>query len=455
MAFFTMETEIFKDIYGSREMRAIFEEENYLQSMLNFEVALAKAQSGLGMIPASAAEEIARKGTTRNVSLQRVAEINRQIQLYTVAVVRAFAEVCDDGAGEYIHYGATSQDLIETALVSRVKDAMDVLEKKLSRLLQVMLELAKQHKDTVIAARTHGQQALPTTFGFLMAGYADMVYQNLEKLRESRKRVLVGSCSGAVGAGQSFKAVAGDAALQLEEQVMQILGLGAPVICPQPNNARWTELLNLLACIGQTFEKIGEDLYTMQRTELNEIAEPFDTANQICSSTMPQKRNPIYAEMMPPFAKKLMSNAHAMMSTHHRDARHFTPLYMFDLLIPESFVLTDTLLEAALFIFSGISVNSEGMKKNLHISGGLITSEALLFALARKTGKKQTSMEIVHRLAMHSFENDIPFSQACATDEEVAKYFSMEEVEDILRPENYTGFSAPIVDKVIEKYSSQ
>ena len=234
--------------------------------------------------------------------------------------------------------------------------------------------------------------------------------------------------------------------------VMDRMGLGTPLVDIQPDNNRWAELLNLLGLIAQTFEKMGEDLYTLQRTEIAEVAEPFDTENQICSSTMPQKRNPIYAEMMPPFAKKVISNASAMMSSHHRDFRHYTPFYMYDLLIPESFLLVDTMLNAGKIIFGGILVNKDKMKEILDLTGGLLTSEALLFELSKKTGKKETGMAIVHRLAMYAFENNIPFVDVCMEDKEISEYFSKEEVKKILAPENYIGISREVVDEVVETY---
>jgi adenylosuccinate lyase len=451
MAIYTMETEMFKSLYASPEMKSIFEEENYLQTMIDFEVALAEAQAGLGMIPAKAADEIKKKGCVKYVSLKRVGEINNEIQLFTVAVVRAFKEACEGGAGEYIHYGATSQDMIETSLACRVREALDITEKKLKDLLKTLVCIAEKHKNTLIAARSHGQQALPSTFGFIVAGYADMVYLNIERLREARKRILVGSCTGAVGTSSSFYAIAGEKVVNLEKLVMDKLNLGTPVISQQPNIAKFSELLNLLGLIAQTFEKIGEDLYTMQRTEIAEVAEHFDIENQICSSTMPQKRNPIHAEMMPPFAKKIISNAQAMMSSHHRDARHFTPFYMYDLLIPESFLLTDTIINAAQYFFGGIQVNENKMKETLYLTRGLLTSEALLFALAKMTDKKETAMAIVHRVAMYSFEANVSFIDACTADKEIAQYFSKEEIIKILDPENYIGIATKIIDDVINQ----
>jgi adenylosuccinate lyase len=156
--------------------------------------------------------------------------------------------------------------------------------------------------------------------------------------------------------------------------------------------------------------------------------------------------------MMAPFAKVTIANAAAMMGSHHRDARHFTPFYLYDLLIPESFLLVDTMLNAGLTIFSGIQVNVEKMKETLDLTGGLMTSEALLFELAKKTGKKETGMAIVHRIAMYSFENNKPFIDTCLEDEEIAKYFTKDEIKKILAPENYIGIASRIVDQVVNEY---
>ena len=452
MPFYIMETEMFKNFYSSPEMKRIFEEKNYIEAMIKFEVTLAEVQAELGMIPKEAAAEIKAKGSTEYVSVEKVAEINNKIKLFTVALVREFKSVCEGNAGEYIHYGATSQDLIETALAYRVKEALNIIENKLKNVLKLLLNLAKEHRETLMTARTHGQQALPATFGLMMASYASMIHNHLERIKEARKRILVGSLVGAVGTSASFYAIGGDKILPMQKMVMDRMGLGTPLVDIQPDNNRWAELLNLLGLIAQTFEKMGEDLYTLQRTEIAEVAEPFDTENQICSSTMPQKRNPIYAEMMPPFAKKVISNASAMMSSHHRDFRHYTPFYMYDLLIPESFLLVDTMLNAGMIIFGGILVNKDKMKETLDLTGGLLTSEALLFELSKKTGKKETGMAIVHRLAMYAFENNIPFVDVCMEDKEISEYFSKEEVKKILAPENYIGISREVVDEVVETY---
>jgi adenylosuccinate lyase len=213
---------------------------------------------------------------------------------------------------------------------------------------------------------------------------------------------------------------------------------------------RFTEFMNLLLLLAMTFEKISEDIFLQQRNEVGELEEPFDTAHQIGSSTLPQKRNPVLCEAVMAWAKKIRSNAAALADTHMRDSHDITGFYMEDLIIPETCLLTGSMLNYMKTIFQGLVVKKDAMRKNVELSNGLIMNEALMFALSKKTGKKQTAHHILHTAAMESFEKGIPFDQYIAGNAEIYDHLTKEEVQNLLNPENYLGMNDRCIDNVIK-----
>jgi len=450
MVVHVIDFEIYKADFGSNMVRKIFEEKSIIEDWLLFEVTLAEVQAELGIIPEWAAEEIKKKGTLEYVKIDRIAEIYHQTMLSSVALIRAFNEVCEKGAGEYIHYGATTQDMFDTTLALRIKRVMDVFEKDLITIRDQLNKLANDHRNTVMAGRTHGQQALPITFGFKAAIWSDMISKYIDRFKEARKRILVGTVSGAVGNFASFYTIAGEKCLEMEKKVLERLGLYQPKISIQPQNERLVEFLNLLSLLSVTFEKIADEIFLFQRNEFSELEEPFDTEKQISSSTMPHKRNPNRCELIKASAKKIRANASAFAEIYMREERDLTTFYLEDLIIPESCILTSTILENAKFIFPNLVVKKEEMKKNLKITHGLIMTETLMLALSKRTGKKQTAHAIVHRAAMEAFEKGIPFDEFVMQYPGISEHFTEEELRNLLKPENYLGLNDLLIDKVIK-----
>jgi len=451
MSLHILDSAIYGKDFASPEVRKIFEEESIVQDWIDFEVALAEVQSELGFIPKEVAREIKAKGSLKHVKLERVAEIYSQTMLSSVAMIRAFKEVCKKGAGEYIHYGATTQDIFDTTLAYRLKKTMDIFQQDLKDIQSSLNHLADKYRDTVMPGITHGQQALPITFGFNAAIWSDMVRKHIDRFQEARERILVGTVSGAVGNFSSFHFLFGDRCVEMQKRVLAKFGLKAPKINIQAQIERLSEFLQLLALMSVSFEKMADELFLYQRNEFAQTEEPFDTESQISSSTMPQKRNPNRCEMIKALAKKIRSNSNGFSEIYMRDLRDHSPFYLEDFVIPETVLLASTMLNQAKFIFKGLIVKPENMERNLRISGGLIMTEKLMLALSQKTGKKETGFSMVHACAMKAFEEGIPFDKFVKTSPEFQKYFTEAEINDLLNPKNYLGLTDQLINDVVGK----
>ncbi|MCX8176601.1 MAG: adenylosuccinate lyase, partial [Candidatus Bathyarchaeota archaeon] len=275
--------------YGTKEMLKVFDEEYRLQKLLDVEAALILALAEVGLYSKDKALKVAEKASTKYVKLERVKEIEKMIKHDVMAVVEALAEVCGEEGG-FIHFGATSNDILDTATALQFKEALNILEDKLWRLEEVLIGLTEKYKNTIMVGRTHGQHALPITLGLKFAVWLREVSRHIERLRECRKRVLVGKLTGAVGTQAGF----GLEGLKVQELVMKRLGLQPVDVSTQiVQRDRYAELICLLAILASTLDKFALEIRLLQRTEVAEVFEPFEFKTQVGSSTMPHKVNPI------------------------------------------------------------------------------------------------------------------------------------------------------------------
>jgi len=430
--------------YGSGEMRRIWDEENKLQKLLDVEAALARAHAKLGNIPAESARVISERANTRWVKLERVKEIEAEIHHDIMAVVKALSEVCGEH-GKYVHLGATSNDIIDTANALLIRDSLGLIERYLKELRDVLIRLAEEHKYTVCIGRTHGQHAVPTTYGMKFALWLDEVQRHLERLEELKKRVLVGKMRGAVGTAASF----GEKALEIERLVMEDLGLKPALITNQlvPRDL-YAELMMFLALVASTLDKIGLEIRNLQRTEILEVSEPFGK-KQVGSSTMPHKRNPIRTEKVCGLARVLYSNViPALLNNPLWHERDLTNSSVERVILPESFVLLDEMLRVTIRVLKGLEFFPENIKRNLYLTKNLIMAEPLMLKLAERGMGRQEAHELVRQLAMKAFEEGRDFLEVVRGSEEVRKYLTDEDLAS-LRPENYIGVASQIVDNVL------
>ncbi len=434
--------------YGTPEMRAVFEEENYIQKMLDVEAALAWAQSEVGDIPKEAAEKIMQMASTKYVKISRVKEIEREIKHDVMSLVRALAEVCGS-SGAFVHLGATSYDIVDTAKALQFKEALKIIASKLDELELVLLKLAERYKKTIMIGRTHGQHALPITFGLKMTVWMREISRHIQRLKECEKRVLVGKMSGAVGT----QAGLGPNAMKIQELVMSKLGLRAPEVSTQIiQRDRHAELICLLAIMASSLDKFATEIRELQRTEIAEVFEPFRKRKQVGSSTMPHKRNPELCERICGLAKivrSLVIPALENVPTWHE--RDLTQSSAERFIIPEAFILVDYMLSLMIHILSNLEVNEEKMRRNIDITQGRVMSEAIMLALTKKGMSRQEAHELLRQLAIKSASENKPFREILLENEVVRKMLTVEEIDEILKPENYLGTAIEQVELAIKK----
>lgn len=434
--------------YGTEEMRRVFDEENRLQKMLDVEAALAWAHEEVGNIPREDAEKIVKTASVKHVKLDRVKEIELEIKHDVMALVQAFAEACGP-SGAYVHLGATSYDIVDTAMALQLRDAVDLIEKRLNDIEDVLMEKAKQYKETIMIGRTHGQHALPITLGFKFAVWIRETARHIERLRECRKRALVGKMSGAVGT----QAGLGPHAIRIQQLVMERLSITPAEISTQiVQRDRYAELVCVLAMIASTLDKMATEIRELQRPEIGEVSEPFERERQVGSSTMPHKRNPITCERISGLAKvmrSLVGPALENIPTWHE--RDLTQSSAERFIIPEACILTDYMLVLMTNVLKDLWVDEERMRRNLELTQGRTMSEAAMIALTRKGMDRQKAHELIRHLAMKSEVEQQPFKETLLKDETVQRLLSEKEVDQALDPKNYLGTAIKQVDLVVQK----
>jgi adenylosuccinate lyase len=430
--------------YRYPEMYAVFTEEAKLQSWLDVEVALTWAHAELGTIPKRCAIEIESKAKVGIVKVERCKEIEEKTKHDLLAMVYALQEVCEGDAGGYIHLGATSYDTEDTALALQLRKAMDIIEGDLMALLKVLLDKAMEHRETVCIGRTHGQHALPMTYGMKFALWASEVARHLDRLTETRKRVEVGKMSGAVGTMASF----GEKGFEIQRLTMERLKLEPALITNQIiQRDRHAELQCLLALIAGTMDKMGRELRNLQRTEIAEISEPVRSP----SSTMPQKLNPSNTERICGLARIVRGSVNASLESialeHERDISNSG---MERINIPEGFILTDYILRQMTDIVKGLTFDSDNIERNLEMTLGLILTERVMIELVSKGIGRQEGHELMRRLALKAWAEKRPLRQVMEEDEEATRLVSPAEMDEWLNPHTYIGTSVELVDRAVK-----
>ncbi len=433
--------------YFTEEMKRIWEEESKLQNWLTVEAALARANAKFGVIPESAAEEISKKANTKFVKLERVKKIEEEIQHDLMAMVKVLTEICSGDAGKYVHIGATSYDIEDTSYALQFRDAIKIIEKKLNELKNILLKLAEWHKKTICIGRTHGQHAAPTTYGMKFALYAAETQRHLDRLEESKKRVLVGKMTGAVGTQASF----GKKGVELQKFVMKELGLEPVLVSTQViQRDRYAEVIYDMALIAATLEKIAKEIRNLQRTEIAEVFEPFKE-KQVGSSTMPHKRNPHKSERICGLARIVRSNVMPALENipleHERD---LTDSSAERIIFPETFILVDYMLKEMTNILSGLEFNYDNIKRNLDKTKGLIMTENLMLGLVKKGVGRQDAHELLRQASMKVIKENKSLKEVLLKNETIKKKFTGKELDWYLDPKNYIGTAVEQVENVIK-----
>jgi adenylosuccinate lyase len=431
-------------VWGTDELRAIFCDETRVQKWFDYEAALAQAQAELGIIPTAAAAEIAAKAKVGNVDLQAIGAEIRRIKHPLVPALRALQAVCADGHGEFLHFGPTTQDVLDTGMVLQLRDAHALLTRDLKAVGRALYRLAQAHRATPMAGRTHGVQALPITFGHKCAIWLAEAGRNYVRLTLAAERNFVGGMTGAVGTQASF----GPRAFELDAMLMRRLDLKVADIGWQTARDRLADYANALGLIGGGLAKIAHEIIILSHNEIDEVAEPF-AHGKVGSSTMPHKRNPVICEGVGAVGHALRGSValmqQAMIVEHERDASVWRLEWK---ALPECCLMTGAMLAQMRHVLEGLEVHADKMRANLDALGGFLMSERVMFALADKVGK-QSAHELVYEIAMRGIEGGVTFEQALMEDREVKDALGRDELRALLDPTTYVGLAPEIVDRVL------
>src|SRR5215467_7298492 len=417
---------IFRDIFSTAPLRCIFADENRVQKYLDIEAALARAQARLGIIPQHACDEIVRHCSIAEYDFAKLKAQTERIGYPVLPVVQQLVALCRDGLGEWCHWGATTQDITDTATVLQIREALDLIEADLVAISAALAALAKRYRDTPMAGRSNLQQAVPITFGYKAATYLVGFERHLERLKELCPRVLVGEFGGAAGTLSSL----GTRGLEVQAALMQELGLGQPRISWHTVRDRIAEVGCFLGLVTGSCGKIAFDIKLLMQTEVEEVYEPFH-AGRGSSSTMPQKRNPISSVYITATTSLVRQHVAALLDAMVEDHERATGPW-----------------EIEWIMVSGLQVDEKKMRANLDITRGLIVSEAVMMGLGPHIGR-QYAHDLVYDVCRQVLATGRPLVDLLAGNEEIAKHLDRAALEKLCDPANYLGQAGEMVDRVL------
>jgi 3-carboxy-cis,cis-muconate cycloisomerase len=433
---------LFRDAFGTPRARAIFSDHALISRYAEVEIALARAEARCGVIPAEAAAEIAARTNVDAFDFELLRKETDIVGYPILPVVHQMAKQCGE-AGRYVHWGATTQDIMDTAVVLQVRDALTLIDEDLDELRRILRDLAQRYRDTPMPGRTHLQQALPITFGYKLAVWVAEADRHLERLSQFGPRVFRGQLAGAVGTLASI----GEQGLELQALFCEELGLAVPEIAWHTARDGVAETVCAYALVGGTLAKIANEVIDLQRTEVGEVEEPFHRG-KVGSSTMPHKWNPSACEHVVALGRLLHAQVvpalQNLVSAHERDKRTGVTEQA---VLPEASCLLAGMLRATRGILAGLHVYPERMRENLGLLGGLLASEAVMLALARHIGR-QRAHEVVYELCMDAVEDRMPLRGLLLEDPRVNPYLGETDLDTLLEPARHTGLAARFVDRV-------
>jgi 3-carboxy-cis,cis-muconate cycloisomerase len=439
----------FRDRYGSPAMRAIWDDRAMVQRWLDVEAALAASQAELGVVPRAAAREIARRARVDLIDLEAMKREFDTTWNPVMPLVNALRRVVKPSAARWVHWGATSKNIIDTALALQIKDTYGVVERELDAVAAELALLARRHRDTVMAGRTHGQHALPVTFGFKAAVWLDEVQRQRERLDQSRPRVLVGEFGGAVGT----LAALGRDGLAVQDRLMARLGLGVATVPAKTAGDRFAEFFLVLAMISATLGKVAQNIYNLQVTDVDEAVEFME--GKVGSSAMPHKLNPVASGSVVLLGRLIRSRATTILDYVHSewedDHRQGETAWAFP---QEVCLLLGAQLAISRRLLATLVVKPENMRRNLDRSGGVVLSEAVMMALAPKMGRDQAHA-LVLRISREALERQVPFREAVAVHPEVKRHLTAGQIASALEYENSLGLAGHFVDRVLAAFEKQ
>ncbi len=426
--------------YARPVMQDLWSDQNRYNRWLEIERYVVKAWEDLGKIPAGVAGRL----RSAHVDPKRVDELEKVFHHDMIAFINAAGETVDAEDAKYIHFGLTSTDVVDTALASLVRDALNVVIQDLMTLRDVVRRLALKHQHTPVMGRTHGIHAEPTSFGLKLALWWLELGRDEERLRRAQSGISVVKISGAVGNYANISPA-------IEQQVAQQLGMqAAPLSTQVLQRDRHAEVITAMAIVGGTLDKMATEVRHMQRTEVGELAEPF-SSGQRGSSAMPHKRNPVMAEQISGLTRVLRGYVvpalEDMALWHERDISHSS---VERVILPDATTLMDYLLVTMTEIMEGLTVNTVRMRRNIDMTGGLVYSQKILLALVEAGMTREEAYKRIQGHAMQAMEEpqDRSFQQRVLNDGEIARYLPAEQIQKLFVVEPYLQAVDEIYHKI-------
>ncbi|MBL8379068.1 MAG: adenylosuccinate lyase family protein [Burkholderiales bacterium] len=439
-----IDSKIFGDIFSDARMREVWSDENRTAKYLDIERALAKVQGELGIIPKHAAEEIVRNCELSQIDWVKLKAKTEAIGYPIIAVVNQINANCKDGLGEYCHWGATTQDITDTATILQIREGLALIESDLAEVSASLAALAKRHRDTPIIGRSNLQQATPITFGYKMASILAGIERHRERLTQMKPRVLVGEFGGASGTLSSLE----KGAMETQAGLMRELGLGQPLISWHTVRDNIAEVGAFLGLVGGSLGKIAMDVKLLMQTEVAEVFEPF-APGRGSSSTMPQKRNPISCLYIHANVSVVRQHAAALMDAMVADHERSTGPWEIEwVVLPEAFCLLSGALKQAKFILSGLEVDAAQMRRNIDMTHGLVMSEAVMMGLGPYLGREYAH-DLVYDLCRQALAEKRALIDILAAHPEITKHVNRAKLQEFCDPMNNLGQAGVMVDRVL------
>jgi 3-carboxy-cis,cis-muconate cycloisomerase len=439
-----LDSEVFRDIFTTAEMREVFSDQNRTACYLEIEAALARVQGRLGIIPPEATQEIVAKCKIENIDFAKLKQATERIGYPILGVVQQIVGLCKDGLGEWCHWGATTQDITDTATVMQIRAALELIEKDMAAITASLADLSRRYRDTPMAGRSNLQQAVPITFGYKMATILAAMQRHRERLAELRKRVLVGEFAGAAGTLSSL----GNDGLKVQEGLMQELKLGQPEIAWHTVRDRIGEVGCFLGLVTGTCGKISMDVKLLMQTEVAEVYEPFHEGRG-SSSTMPQKRNPVASLYIHANAAVVRQHTAALLEAAVADHERSTGPWEIEWIsLPEIFLLAAGCLRQTRNMVAGLIVDAERMRANLDMTRGMVVSEAVMMGLGPHLGR-QRAHDLVYDICRKVGPTGPSLLDLLAEDPEISKHLTRDELAKMVDPAGYLGLAGEMVDRVL------
>lgn len=439
-----IDSAIFQGIFSSDAMRQVWSDENRTQKYLDVECALAVVQGRLGLIPQEAADEIVRHCRLDEIDMAKLRQQTERIGYPILGVVSQLNALCRDRLGEYCHWGATTQDITDTATVLQVREALQIVDDELAAISAALAQLARRHRDTPMIGRSNLQQAIPVTFGYKMAGLLSAIERHRQRLVQLKARVLVGEFAGAAGTLASLSS----GAMETQAGLCAELGLQQPLIAWHTIRDNIAEVGAFLGLVGGTLGKLSMDVKLMMQTEVAEVYEPY-AHGRGSSSTMPQKRNPISSCYIHAAISVVRQHAAALMDAMVADHERSTGPWEIEwIVLPEAFCLMAGALKQSRAVLEGLEVDEARMRHNIDITHGLVMSEAVMMGLGPYLGR-EAAHDLVYDLCRDAVQQRRPLLDLLAAHPDISRHLDRPALAALCDPARYLGQSGHMVDRVL------